>query len=159
MLKQLVLNLKFTTSWDNTVEINFEDISSGQAVADMLDQHREYSLVLDYTNSNHNISNLKFTMQKVNANDSTKWKCNIPDNAINDLTFQILDGSNGNAVVYEWTKTTSGGSTLNRGTASTYYADTLNTSTGTDSRGHWYDGDIESHGEGHDSGIIDDDDW
>lgn len=161
MLKQLVLNLTFTTSWDNTVEINFEDSTTGKPVAALLEAHPEYSLVLDYTNSNHNIKNLRFTMQKVTANDYSKWKCNIPDNAYNDLTFQILDGANADAVVYQWKHTNSGGSTLNRGTATNYFVDTLDTTAGTnnDSFGHWHDGDIEDHGEGHDSGILDDDDW
>ncbi len=156
MLKQLVLNLKFTTSWDNTVEIHFED-TEGAAVKNLLEEHPEYSLVLNYNSKAHNITDLKFTMQKVSAeSDNKTWKCNLPDNAYNDLTFQILNGADNNAVVYEWSKTTSGGSTLNRGTATTYYVDSLN---GTDSRGHWHDGDIEDHGEGHDSGIVDDDDW
>ena len=161
MLKQLVLDLTFTTSWDNTVEINFEDSTTGKPVAALLEAHPEYSLVLDYTNSNHNIKNLRFTMQKVTADDYSKWKCNIPDNAYNDLTFQILDGANADAVVYQWKHTTSGGSTLNRGTATNYFVDTLDTTAGTnnDSFGHWHDGDIEDHGEGHDSGILDDDDW
>lgn len=169
MLKQLVLNLKFTTSWDNTVDIHFEDTTpleafanlpegytAGRVLSNILYQHPEYTLVLNYNNDSHKIYNMQFTMQKESANDYTKWKCSIPDNAYNDLTFQILDGANGNSVVYQWTQNKNGGSTLNRGTATTYYAETLN---GTDSRGHWHDGDIEEHGEGHDSGIIDDDDW
>lgn len=161
MLKQLVLNLKFTTSWDNTVTITFEDNTQVQnearQVAQLLQNHPEYSLVLDYTNSVHKISDLKFTMQKVTADDFTKWQCNIPDNAVNDLKFQILDGANNDALISEWKVTTSGGSTLNRGTAVKYFADTLN---GTDSCGHWHDGDIDDHGEGKDDdNIVDDDDW
>ena len=169
MLKQLLLNIKFTTSWDNTTEIRFEDISKDpendnneHLVAQLLADHPNYSLVLDYTYKYTNSSkkqvteNMKFTMQKVAANDFTKWKCTIPDSAVNDLTFQILDNSNNNTPVYEWKQTKSGTSTLNRGTASTYYADTLNS---TDSRGHWYDGDIDQYGEGHDGGDVDDDDW
>ena len=156
MLKQLVLNLTFTTSWDNTVDIHFEDSVSNTPVANMLQQHPEYTLVLNYNNDSHKIYNMQFTMQKENAGDFTKWKCSIPDNAYNDLTFMILDGANSNNKIYEWTKTTSGGSTLNRGTATTFYVDTAN---GSNSRGHWHDGDIDDHGEGHDSGIIDDEDW
>ena len=156
MLKQLVLNLKFTTSWDNTVDIHFEDSAANTPVAAMLQQHPEYTLVLNYNNDSHKINNMQFTMQKENANDFTKWKCSIPDNAYSDLSFIILDGANNNAKVCEWKKTPNGGSTLNRGTATTYYVDSVND---LDSRGHWHDGDIEDHGEGHDSGIVDDDDW
>ncbi|MEE0957254.1 MAG: hypothetical protein UH734_04095 [Ruminococcus sp.] len=152
MLKQLVLNLKFTTSWDNTVDIHFD--ATGTDAASILEDNPQYTLVLNYNNTSHKINNMQFTMQKESAN--TKWKCSIPDNAHNDLTFMILDGSNNNSKVYEWTQTKSGGSTLNRGTATTFYVDSVN---GTDSRGHWHDGDIEDHGEGHDSGIIDNDDW
>ncbi len=149
MLKQLVLNLTFTTSWDNTVDIMF---NANDATASLLNGHPEYTLVLNYNNTAHKIDNMKFTMQKTET--AGQWKCSIPDNAYNDLSFMILDGANNK--LYEWTQTTSGGSTLNRGTATTFYVDSLNS---TDSRGHWHDGDIEDHGEGHDSGIIDDDDW
>lgn len=164
MLKQLELNLKFTTSWDNTVEINFKDQTAGSAVANMLESHPEYSLVLDYTDTAHKINNLKFTMQKVTPNDYTQMKCNIPDIAVSDLTFQILDGADDDNVVYQWNTSPSGGSTLSRGTATEYTADTLDTNTtglSNDSRGHWHDGDIEDHGEGHDDGggISDDNDW
>lgn len=153
MLKQLVLNLKFTTSWDNTVDIVFKDNSTGTPVTNLLNAHPEYTLLLNYNNTSHKINNMKFTMQKTQTDG--EWKCSIPDNAYSDLTFRIVNDSTG-ATVAEWTQTPNGGSTLNRGTATTYYVDTLN---GTDSRGHWHDGDIDDYGEGHDSGIIDDDDW
>lgn len=158
MLKQLVLNLKFTTSWDNTVDIIFTDEKqkgeTSSKIRNLMAAHPEYTLVLNYNNTSHKIENMKFTMQKTDTDG--QWKCSIPDNAYNDLTFMILNGANSNNVVYQWTKTENGGSTLNRGTATTYFVDTLNN---TDSRGHWHDGDIEDHGEGHDSGIVDDDDW
>lgn len=158
MLKQLVLNLKFTTSWDNTAELNFEDNTNAQTVKTLLDNNPAYTLILDYTNKAHKISHLRFTMQKVGENEDghMQWKCNVPDNAYNDLTFEIIDGANNDAVVYKWKKTVNDGSTLDRGTATKFYADSVDE---TDSRGHWFDGDIENHGEGHDSGIIDDDDW
>ena len=153
MLKQLVLNLTFTTSWDNTVDIIFNDKTTGTPVTNLLNAHPEYTLILNYNNTAHKIDNMKFTMQKTET--AGQWKCSIPDNAYNDLTFRIVNDSNGNTVA-EWTKMESGGSTLNRGTATRFYVDTLDS---TNSRGHWHDGDIEDHGEGHDSGIIDDDNW
>ena len=170
MLKQLVLNIKFTTSWDNTDVIVFEDNTQGAAIKTILNENPQYSLVLNYNNTAHKIYNMKFTMQKVSADENNKqWKCNLPGNAYNDLTFQIIDDSQ-NMVVYEWNKMLSGASTLNRGTATTYYADRINQDPNDDvdpetdathakSRGHWFDGDIEQHGEGHDGGIYDGDDW
>lgn len=159
MLKQLVLNLKFTTSWDNTVDIIFDDTINNRGIKTILKNNPAYSLVLNYNNTVHKIDNMYFTMQKTDTDG--QWKCSIPDNAYNDLTFQIRDGANNNAVVYQWAKTTSGGSSMNRGTATVYYVDTLDETTGSsnDSRGHWHDGDIEDYGEGHDSGIYDGDDW
>ncbi len=181
MLKQLVLNLKFTTTWDNTVEINFEDVSTSTGtdepeynVAKLLSTHPEYSLVLNYNNTSHKIYDLKYTMQKAgnDQNDFKKWKCNIPGNAYNDLSFQILDGANNNSLVCEWRTNKSNSSTLDRGTATTYYADLFKVSTVTQGentrydydisetpRGHWHDGDVEDHGGGHDGGLIYDDDW
>lgn len=165
MLKQLILDLKFTTSWDNTVEINFKDSTQGNSLSSILDNNRAYSLVLDYNSTVHKIDHLKFTMQKKEGENNT-WKCNIPDNAVNDLSFQILDGS-GTNVLYEWKYNKNGGSTYNRGTATLYTADQINQSPSSDSGafnntksyGHWYDGEIETHGEGHDEGIVDGDDW
>lgn len=153
MLKQLVLNLKFTTSWDNTVDIIFKDKETGTPVTTLMNEHPEYTLLLNYNNTSHKIDNMKFTMQKTDT--PGQWKCSIPDNAYSDLTFRIVNDSTGTTVA-EWTQTEQGGSTLNRGTATTYFVDTL---SDTNSRGHWHDGDIEDYGEGHDSGIIDDDDW
>lgn len=153
MLKQLVLNLTFTTSWDNTVDIYFNDNTTGTPVTSLLQDNPAYTLILNYNNTSHKIDNMKFTMQKTDT--AGQWKCSIPDNAVNDLTFRIVDDSTGNTI-HEWKQTSSGGSTLNRGTATKYYVDTM---TGTGSFGHWHDGDIEDHGEGHDSGIIDNDDW
>ena len=157
MLKQLVLNLKFTTSWDNTVDVIFTDEKqkgeTSSKIRNLMAAHPEYTLLLNYNNTSHKIDNMKFTMLKTGTDG--QWKCSIPDNAYNDLTFRIVNDTNG-ATVCEWTQTENGGSTLNRGTATTYYVDTVNAA---DSCGHWHDGDIEDHGEGHDSGIVDDDDW
>ncbi len=182
MLKQLVLNLKFTTTWDNKATIKFidnanalpklddnGDIIAGQyiSVRECLDNNPQYSLLLNYNDNAKKIDNLKFTMYKSstdnnNSNDPTKWYCNIPDIAYHDLKFQIVDDSNDRSVVYQWTETPDGASTLNRGTATVYNVDAFdNTETEVDPspNGHWHDGDIEDNGNGHDVGEIDDDDW
>ena len=164
MLKQLVLNLKFTTSWDNTAEIKFEDDTENNAVRQLLNENPAYSLILDYgmrvydyNTKTYKTTHMKFTMQKETADpNNTVWKCNLPGTATSELTFQIVDGSSSNAVIHEWTKTSSGASTLDRGTATQYFADTLNS---TNSYGRWYDGEIATHGEGYDGSDVDDDDW
>ena len=160
MLKQLKLNLKFTTSWDNTEEIIFED-NAGRNVKTILDENPQYSLVLNYNDEAHEVYNMNFTMQKYTADDNNyQWKCNLPGTALNDLTFRIIDDGETDSnekIKYEWKQSTSGVSTLNRGTATKYYVETVN---GKDSRGHWFDGDIEKYGEGRDDDNINyDDDW
>lgn len=156
MLKQLVLNLKFTTSWDNKETIKFVDNASGTPVKSFLDSHPEYSLVLNYTDSSKGIENLKFTMYKSSTgNNNNTWYCNIPGIAYSNLEFQLINDSNG-SVDYRWNETSEGVSTLNRGTATVYYSDAFDSALGT-SYGHWHDGDIEDQGNGSDIGDVDDD--
>ncbi len=166
MLKQLVLNLKFTTSWDNKETIKFvdqsnltdEDPNNDYAVKTLLDAHPGYSLVLNYTDNSKEIENLRFTMYKSSTDNSNNtWYCNIPGIAYSDLEFQLIDDSDG-SVKYRWNRTTDGASTLNRGTATAYYSDAFD-SNFEEQAGHWHDGDIEDSGNGHDIGEIDDDDW
>ena len=158
MLKQLELNLKFTTSWDNKTTIKFIDNQNSTPVKNYLDSHPACSLMLDYTNTSKGIEHLKFTMYKSSTDNSDNtWYCNIPDIAYNDLTFQIVNDSTG-AAEYEWSETADGTSTLNRGTATIYYSDAFDSGLGT-TAGHWHDGDIEDNGNGQDVGEIDDDDW
>lgn len=166
MLKQLKLNLKFTTSWDNKETIKFVDQSNltdndpdnDYAVKTFLDNHPGYSLVLNYTDSSKEIENLRFTMYKSSTDNSNNtWYCNIPGIAYSDLEFQLIDDSDG-SVKFRWNETGDGASTLNRGTATTYYSDAFDSNLGT-TAGHWHDGDIEDNGNGQDVGEIDDDDW
>lgn len=168
MLKQLVLNLKFTTSWDNKETIKFVDSQSGTPVKNFLDNHPGYSLVLNYHDKSKGIESLRFTMYKsANFETNNTWFCNIPGIAYNEITFQLVNDSNGEAVC-TWDRapeSQGGGSTKNRGTATTYYSDEFsytqnnNDITFGSPAGHWHDGDIEDSGNGHDIGEIDDDDW
>lgn len=157
MLKQLSLNLKLTTSWDNKATIKFTD--KNNAVKDILNNNPAYSLQLYYkqtyrdNNNNEQTAISKFNMYKKNTTDSF-WTCDIPDSAVSELRFQIVDNSNSQNLVYEWTKTTGGADTTNRGTSNIYYVDSVD---GTDSRGHWYDGIIDEQGDGRDIGEVDDD--
>ncbi len=153
MLKQIVLNLKFTTSWDEKATIKFKD-TSGNDVADYLSSNPGCSLMLDYNNESREIDHMKFTMYKsVNFDTDHTWYCNIPDNAYTDITFQIVNDATGEAE-YTWSETTVGASTVNRGTSTVYTADTFGENS---SYGHWHDGNIEDYGAGSDIGEIEDD--
>lgn len=170
MLKQLKLNLKFVTSWDNTETIKFTDkdnivrnILTGDPNNDNINGNPAYTLQLyyshDYRDNNNNPQNvtMKFNMYK-NSTSDNYWTCTIPDSAVSDITFQIVDNSDSGRVVYEWSQTDKKVSTKNRGTATVYYVDAVNgVDSATANYGHWYDGEIEDQGDGHDIGEVDDD--
>lgn len=166
-LKQISLNLVFTTSWDHLATIEFVDMTSGSGqtsggVYSLFNTHPEYKMVLNYNDDERRVVNNKFTMYRDTTASHATWKCSIPDIATKDLTFEIVDSSNNDNILYKWSKNQSGGSTLDRMTATVYYADTVDSTTtgnNNDSRGHWYDGAIEEGGIGDDSGELDDDDW
>ncbi len=157
MLKQLSLNLKLTTSWDNKATIKFND--KNDEVKTILNNNAAYTLQLYYKQTyrdNNNVEQTaisKFNMYKKNTSDNY-WTCDIPDSAVSELIFQIVDNAHSESVVYEWKQTSTGVSTTNRGTSNIYYVDSVN---GTNSRGHWYDGEIEDQGDGHDIGEVGDD--
>lgn len=160
--KQLDLNIRLTTSWDNTEKIVFEDQTNNQAVASAL-SNNSYILALYYDNEAHNINDYRFTLYEDESSTPSKhvWYCNIPGNAVSKLTFRVInlvpaEGSDG--IVLEWTKTLSNKSTTNRVDSTKFIADNVNAK---DSRGHWYDGAIEDSGTGHDigDGDLDDNDW
>lgn len=165
--KKIDFSLAFTTSWENTERIYFKDKTDDFDVASYLNdtQNKNCSLVLNYNNPTHKIDNYRFTMYQDSEDSSGHtWYCDIPGIAYNDLSFMIVNDSTGNTV-YKWTKDKNGDETLNRGDSTTYIAEELHTENqgdNNDSRGHWYDGEIEEHGNGYDHGRIDygdDDDW
>ncbi|MBQ5398994.1 MAG: hypothetical protein IIU14_06135 [Ruminococcus sp.] len=164
--KKIDFSLAFTTSWENTERIYFEDRTTNSEVATFLASpaNRNCSLVLNYNNPTHKINNYKFTMYKDSSDNSGHtWYCDIPGIAYNDLSFKIINDTTGD-VVYNWDKDTNGDDTLNRGDSTKYIAETLDANTGSsnNSRGHWFDGEIEENGNGYDHGRIDDnddDDW
>ena len=165
---EIDMNFKFTTSWENTEEIIFEDKTSGHAVEAYLNNHHNCALVLYYNDPNHNINYYKFNLYKreVSSTGNPQWYCNIPGNAVSSLEFRIVQLSNSSVPKdavsdgtnsFVWNQTAQGQSTTNRIDATKYIAD----SVGATSYGHWYDGAIEDMGGGHDidDGDIDDDDW
>lgn len=162
MLKQLEIKLTFTTSWDNTETIQFEDntiTSDGKsAVSEFLDKNPGYSLKLNYTNTSNKIKDLKFTMYRTSMENNKIWKCNIPSIFSNEISFQIVSDSDKNDIAYEWKVNESGEPTLNRSTSTKYICESFGENK---CYGHWYDGDIEENGDGRDENIgdIDDGDW
>lgn len=163
-LKQISLNLVFTTSWDHLATIEFVDMTTGSGqtsggVYALFNDYPQYKMVLNYNDDERRVVNNKFTMYRDTTASHATWKCSIPDIATKDLTFMIVDSSDHDAVKYKWSKNRSGTSTLNRMTATVYYADTVDSDAGTsnDSRGHWYDGEIEEGGIGSDDETVDDD--
>lgn len=172
MGKKIDFNFSLTTSWDYISNIELEEPSSSTVIQSLLNAHKDYSLVLNYSNSAKGIDDYKFTMY--NAKDSNnqkianKWSVEIPASAVNDLKFQIVD-SNGDVVTlegtkYEWSRNSYGKLTVNRGSSVKYIAEGIKTfgSNDTAGYGHWYDGEIEEGGNGRDDGGdsgIDDDDW
>ncbi len=166
--KKIDFSLTFTTSWDNTETIKFVD-TDAKAVTNYLNEsaHKTYSLVLNYDNPSHNISNMKFKMYKDSSDTTGKtWYCKIPGTAYNNLTFQIVDGTD--TVVSEggvdliWEQSESGISTKNRGDSTKYIVERLQSGAAFSPRGRWYDGEMEDKGNGSDEGGmggLDDDDW
>ena len=157
--KKLDMNIRLTTSWENTEKILFEDNTVNKAIKNILDNNPGYALALFYDNEKHNIVDYRFNLYKDSSYTESDpvWYCNIPGNAVADLTFRIINlnasdltapvtvGGN----VFEWDRSES--------KSTKYIADTV----GPISYGHWYDGAIEDMGGGHDidDGDINDDDW
>lgn len=159
-LKQLTVQFALKTSWDELATIEFVDKTQGHQVEGLFTINSAYKLVLNYNDAERKVVNDKFTMYKETSTDNTApptWKCSIPDIATKDLTFMIVDSAHEDTVITSWTKNQSGTSTLNRMTATKYIADSLVTTGNKDSRGHWYDGEIEEGGIGSDDETVDDD--
>lgn len=167
--KQIDMAIDFTTSWDQPAVITFEDENAECGIQQLLQDNPRYSLVLNYSNSAKKISDYQFTMYR---NGDNKWQVSIPDNAVNDIEFRIINTSTGNTVTstvggatqtYVWKYNKYGNSTLNRMTSTTYIAEGYKTKDGSlQGYGHWYDGEIENGGYGRDDDDnpgINDDDW
>lgn len=165
MNKKVQINLSFTTSWDKTQTIRFED-RTGEALADkkikaLMDNH--YTLTLRYEDPNRASDYTDFSMYPYRTDSGNyTWSCNIPGDMTNKIYFILrpTSASNGdNLLTYQFTKDTSGASTYNRGANRLYVADTLNTTTPADSRGHWIAvGDSDGAGSD-DGGNVDGDDF
>lgn len=162
------MKIDFTTSWDFTDDIIFQDNTQNNSIKTLLNDNPGYTLVLDYSNTEKNIDSHYFTMYKYKENGvhNNKWIAKIPRNAVNDIEFRIVDENNepvtSGGITYRWKVNEFNRSTLNRYSSTKYIADGYKAISGANTPyGHWYDGEIEEGGEGRDDGDngVNDDDW
>lgn len=166
--KNIQINLAFTTSWDKTQSIRFQDKTSGQWVKNLL-VNGGYSLSLHYDEVDANDqltgNNTDFNMWKYrDTADNDTWSCNIPGDMRNRITF-VLRSSDVSAVTYKfrYSSKDSGTFTYDRGANRLYVAELGPYISGdntdyTTCQGYWMAiGD--SDGSGHDGGSFDGDDF
>lgn len=165
--KDIKIELAFTTSWDKTQTIRFEDGISGTPIKTLLTRHAtssdpdNYTLTLRYYEVNdqnqQSSSYTDFTMYKyTDASDNKVWSCNIPGDMRKNIYFILRPpASSQDETTYSFAIDTSGNSTVDRGANRLYVADDLTSQTVNNltynCHGHWVAvGD--SDGSGHDSG-------
>lgn len=147
--KDIEIKLAFTTSWDKTETIRFEDASG--TVSGLLNE--TYSLSLHYEDENDsqnaNGAYMDFNMYRVSDNVNNIWSCNIPGDMRNKVSF-VLRSTDETKYLYIFFKDPHNNETYNREANRKYVVDVINTETG-DCSGHWVAiGD--SDGAGHDNG-------
>ena len=165
--KDIQIELAFTTSWDKTISIRFEDKTEDPQNSDnkyliknLLD-NENYSLVLRYFevdgNGTQSTSYSDFNMYKFeDSADNRIWHCNIPGDMRKNIYFVLIPPTGAqNTTTYTFQFNTAGNPTVDRGSNRYYIADRLFSSSGGNNvpypRGHWVAvGD--SDGAGHDSG-------
>lgn len=163
--KDIQINLAFTTSWDKTQTIRFEDKTDGYWVTDLLNGNENYSLSLHYdeldSNNQPTGSNTDFNMYKYNDNEAHVWSCNIPGDMSKNITFVLRSSDTSKRVyIFRYSSKTAGAFTYDRGVNRLYVAE-LGPYTANDyttCRGYWMAlGD--SDGAGSDEGNLDGDDF
>lgn len=158
--KDIKVDLAFTTSWDKTQTIRFEDGTTGTQIKTLLTQENPYSLVLRYYEVENNVesgSYTDFTMYKyTDAADNKVWSCNIPGDMRKNIYFVLKPPTSvTDKTTYIFAVNAEGQSTRDRGANRLYVADGLTNvdvgQTTYNCYGHWIAvGD--SDGSGHDSG-------
>jgi len=160
--KDIKIELAFTTSWDKTQTIRFDDKTQNAQIKSLLTRERPYTLTLRYVEVNgqgqESESYTDFHMYKYNDtngnNNNTVWSCNIPGDMRKNIYFILQPPvSDSSGQTYTFCYNTSNQSTLDRGANRLYAADDLNQVTGQSylGHGHWIAvGD--SDGAGHDDG-------
>lgn len=170
--KDIEVKLAFSTSWDKTQTIRFEDATSAgdlgenNTVSSLINSGYSLSLRYDEVNSNNSITatNMEFTMYKVSdLTDNKIWSCNIPGDMRKNISFILRPpSSNSNGQIYKFTydSKNSGNNSFDRGANRLYVAEEGPYTTGNydTCQGYWKAlGD--SDGAGHDSGNLDGDDF
>lgn len=142
--KNIQINLAFTTSWDKTQAIRFEDKSgtvevAGNQIGNIRNLYKQgYTLMLHYYEEGKDSDNQTieknpsdFVMYDYNgATQGNIWTCNIPGDMQEHIVFVLQ--KKGADTEYRFSTTTGGASTTNRGVNRLYIADTLDTP-----HGHW----------------------
>lgn len=169
--KDIQINLAFTTSWDKTQPIRFEDGSPDSWVSQLLNRDTNpYTISLHYdeVDSNNRVTgnNLDFNMYKLNANDANNkiWTCNIPGDMRKQISF-VLRSPVASEPIYKFTYDSKnpGHTSLDRGANRQYVANLSKSyspynSANDQCQGYWMAvGD--SDGAGHDGGNFDGDDF
>lgn len=160
--KDIKIELAFTTSWDKTQTIRFEDGTSETLIKSKLTrQENPYSLILRYYEVENGVQSSTYTdfnMYKyTDAADNKVWSCNIPGDMRKNIYFvlQPPTATAATETTYLFEVDTSGNSTVDRGSNRLYVADDLTSATHNSKtyncHGHWVAvGD--SDGAGHDEG-------
>lgn len=160
--KDIKIELAFTTSWDKTQTIRFDDKTQNAQIKSLLTRERPYMLTLRYVEVNgqgqESESYTDFHMYKYNDtngnNNNTVWSCNIPGDMRKNIYFILQPPvSDSSGQTYTFCYNTSNQPTLDRGANRLYVADDLDQVTGQSylGHGHWIAvGD--SDGAGHDDG-------
>lgn len=164
--KDIQINLAFTTSWDKTESIRFEDQTAaygdfGTKWVKYLIENDDYSLTLHYDEVENNQikSSSDFNMYAVSENDANnnQWTCNIPGDMRNQISFILRPGAHSERdnKTYKFTMSSkvANQNTLDRGANRLYVAELTSATSGQYDkyRGYWMAlGD--SDGAGHDSG-------
>ena len=163
--KDIQINLAFTTSWDKTQTIRFEDKTSGYRITSLLNGNEKYTLSLHYdevdANNQATGSSTDFNMYTYNENEDHIWSCNIPGDMRNQISFILRSSDTSKRTyVFRYSSKTAGALTYDRGANRVYVAE-LGPYTAEDyttCQGYWMAiGD--SDGTGHDSGDLDGDDF
>lgn len=126
--KQLDINIKFTTTWNNMDEITFKDVSGTKWISKLLKNNAQLQLV--YTDA----KNAETTYDMTGSGE--QFTCKIPKTIDNGITFRLTTANN----VYEWKTEPDGTPSTYRGKNVTYYAK----GEEEDPRGYWKTSDTDS---------------
>ena len=171
--KDIQINLAFTTSWDKTQNIRFEDHTPNHWVTEKVNPtvpgaEKTYNLYLRYNevdsqgNSTGNVT--EFNMYKYNEQSNSVWSCNIPGDMHKNISFILRPLTPGDPI-YEFTYDSkhSGQRSYNRGSNRLYVGesaiDSPHTSGDNSTHAGYWVAIGDSDGAGHDSGDLDGDEF